>query len=264
MATTHRIIEWIDAHRDVAFDLIRIYLGIGLFVRGWFFILDSSAVMGLLANSGDPTFASAAVVHYVALAHFGGGLLLAAGLLTRVAALVQIPVLIGAVFFVHLNDGLLAAGQSLEFSALVLFLLVIIFLHGSGRLSLDYYLFERKDQQAAQAAQTSLLESTREKIRERERLREAELREPIASDADTDRVQMPPSARAVPEGCTCGGSRDRDHPRVRVERRYGMRALRFITGTTGSPKEVAFRCRDCRQILEVTSDEQDLAHYTYN
>jgi hypothetical protein len=43
-----------------------------------------------------------------------------------------------------------------------------------------------------------------------------------------------------------------------------MRALRFITGTTGSPKEVAFRCRDCRQILEVTSDEQDLAHYTYN
>jgi uncharacterized membrane protein YphA (DoxX/SURF4 family) len=264
MATTHRIIEWIDAHRDVAFDLIRIYLGIGLFVRGWFFILDSSTVISLLADTGDPTFMSAAVVHYVALAHFGGGLLLAAGLLTRVAALVQIPVLIGAVFFVHLNEGLLAAGQSLEFSALVLFLLVIIFLHGAGRLSLDYYLFERRDEQAAREAQLSLFESTREKIRERERLREAELREPIASGADTDRVQMPPAARPVPEGCTCDASRDRDHPRVRAERRYGMRALRFITGTTGTPREIAFRCRDCKQVVEVSTDEQDLARYTYD
>ena len=137
MATTHRLIEWTDAHRDVAFDLIRVYLGIGLFVRGWFFILDSSQLVNLLTASGDSTFVSAAVVHYVALAHFGGGLLLAIGLLTRVAALVQIPVLIGAVFFVHLGEGLLASGQSLEFSALVLFLLVVIFFHVSGRLSLD-------------------------------------------------------------------------------------------------------------------------------
>jgi len=264
MSTTHRIIEWIDAHRDVAFDLIRIYLGIGLFVRGWFFILDSSAVGGLLANSGDPTFASAAIVHYVALAHFGGGLLLAAGLLTRVAALVQIPVLIGAVFFVHLNEGLLAAGQSLEFSALVLFLLVIIFLHGAGRLSLDYYLFERSDEKAVRDAQVSLFEETRQKIRERERQREAELREPIASGAGTDRVRMPSAGRSVANGCTCDDVRDRHHPRVRAERRYGMRALRFITGTTGTPKEIVFRCRDCKQIVEVSTDEEDLVHYAYN
>jgi uncharacterized membrane protein YphA (DoxX/SURF4 family) len=264
MATTHRIIEWIDAHRDVAFDLIRIYLGIGLLVRGWFFILDSSAVMNLLADTGDPTFVSAALVHYVALAHFGGGLLLALGLLTRVAALVQIPVLIGAVFFVHLNDGILAAGQSLEFSALVLFLLVIIFLHGAGRLSLDYYLFQRSDEQAVRAAQLNLFEETRQRIREREKQREAELREPIASGAGTDRGRMPRTGRSVPDGCTCNGSRNRDHPRVRAERRYGMRALRFLTGTTGTPKEVVFRCRDCKQIIEVSTDEEDLVHYTYN
>jgi uncharacterized membrane protein YphA (DoxX/SURF4 family) len=32
-------------------------------------------------------------------------------------------------------------GQSLEFSSLVLFLLVIVFISGSGRLSLDHVVF---------------------------------------------------------------------------------------------------------------------------
>lgn len=255
MTSTHRLIEWTDDHRDVAFDLIRIYLGIGLFVRGWLFISDSSSIVNLLADSGNPTFGSAAVVHFVALAHFGGGLLLAAGLLTRIAALVQIPVLAGAVFLVHLNDGLLAAGQSLEFSALVLFLLVLIFFHGSGRLSLDYYLFERKDESTVRAAQRSMHEATRDRIRARERQREAELRAPIASDA-----RMPQKL----QGCTCSDERDRNHPRVRAERRYGMRALRFVTGTTGMPKEIVFRCRDCKQIVEVSTDEEDLVHYAHN
>ena len=46
--------------------------------------------------------------------------------ITRIAALVQIPILAGAVFIVHRQDGLFALGQSLEFSALVLFLLCIV------------------------------------------------------------------------------------------------------------------------------------------
>lgn len=258
MTSTHRLIEWTDDYRDVAFDLIRIYLGIGLFVRGWLFILDSSSVVNLLADSGDPTFGSAAVVHFVALAHFGGGLLLSVGLLTRVAALVQIPVLVGAVFFVHLNDGLLAAGQSLEFSALVLFLLVLIFFHGSGRLSLDYYLFERKDENAVREAQRSLHEATRERIRERERQREAEPRAPIAGGAGVNRAPQ------MPKACSCGASKDRYSPNVRVERRYGMRALRFVTGTTGTPKEIVFRCRVCRDVVDVSTEQEDLMHYAHN
>jgi len=264
MATTHRLIEWIDEHRDVAFDLIRIYLGIGLFVRGWLFILDSSAIVNLLADSGDPTFLSAAVVHYIALAHFGGGLLLAAGLLTRVAALVQIPVLIGAVFFVHLNDGLLEVGQSLEFSALVLFLLVLILFHGSGRLSLDYYLFEREGAKATRAAQRDLFELSREEVLRRELRRDAEVRQAVTTGAGGEQaVAVQPVDRTEPHVCSCGASEDRHSPSVRVERRYGMRALRFITGTTGTPKEIVFRCRICGDIVEVSTDERDIAHYTY-
>lgn len=53
------------------------------------------------------------------------------------SALVQLPILIGAVFLVHWNEGLLSANQSFEFSALVLFLLVLVCAFGSGRWSLD-------------------------------------------------------------------------------------------------------------------------------
>jgi putative oxidoreductase len=63
------------------------------------------------------------------------------GFLTRVAAIVQIPILFGAVFVIHRPDGLFALGQSLEFSALVLLLLVVFAIAGSGRLSLDHVTF---------------------------------------------------------------------------------------------------------------------------
>jgi uncharacterized membrane protein YphA (DoxX/SURF4 family) len=45
------------------------------------------------------------------------------------------------VFIVHRSDGLFAMGQSLEFSALVLFLLFVFLVSGAGRLSVDYSVF---------------------------------------------------------------------------------------------------------------------------
>lgn len=78
-----------------------------------------------------------AAVHYVALAHLVGGLMLAAGLLTRLAALAQLPILFVATFFLHLQEGLLSTSQSLELSALVLVLLIVYSLWGAGPYSLD-------------------------------------------------------------------------------------------------------------------------------
>jgi uncharacterized membrane protein YphA (DoxX/SURF4 family) len=69
--------------------------------------------------------------------------LLAVGLATRLAALAQLPVLFGAVFMVHSTDSLLTAGQSLEFSALVLMLLVVYLFVGAGPLSVDAWLGDR-------------------------------------------------------------------------------------------------------------------------
>ena len=77
------------------------------------------------------------ILHYIALAHLSGGLMLIFGILTRLAAIIQIPILFGATFFVHLREGILSTQQNFEFSALVLFLLIIYAFFGPGNFSVD-------------------------------------------------------------------------------------------------------------------------------
>ena len=96
-------------------------------------------------------FGLGAVSHYVIPIHLVGGLLLAVGLLTRLAALVQMPILIGAIIYVWLPEmPFFEQRQNLEFSALVLFLLTLIFVYGAGRFSVDY-LITRKESRQPQA-----------------------------------------------------------------------------------------------------------------
>jgi uncharacterized membrane protein YphA (DoxX/SURF4 family) len=77
------------------------------------------------------------LAHYIVFAHLVGGALIAAGLLTRLACLVQIPVLIGAVFFINSSAGILAPYDVLWLSVIVLLLLVFFLIAGSGPLSVD-------------------------------------------------------------------------------------------------------------------------------
>lgn len=138
MEKLHRFINWAEAHPKVWLDCVRIYLGLGLFIRGLFIITNTRAefIAELLKRMDYPWLVTAALLHYIALAHLIGGLMLTAGLLTRIAAWVQIPILAGALF-IHRGEGLMSGGQSLEFSALVFFLLVIFSISGAGPLSVD-------------------------------------------------------------------------------------------------------------------------------
>lgn len=132
--------KWLNSHRYLVFDLVRIYLGIGLFVKGLQFIWNTEFLADVMERSDHLDFAQTAVMHYIPLAHLGGGLLLAVGLLTRVSTLFQLPILFGAAFVVYLPAGLFTYTQDFEFTALVLFLLILILLHGGGPLSVDHYL----------------------------------------------------------------------------------------------------------------------------
>ena len=138
-----RLLAWADTRRDLWLDCVRIYLGLGLLARGLLLISNTSTgyVVDLMQRSGQSWLGSGAMLHYVMIAHFVGGALLTIGFLTRIAALAQIPILFTAVFFIHRQDGLFALGQSLEFSALVLFLLCVFAVSGAGKLSLDYVTF---------------------------------------------------------------------------------------------------------------------------
>jgi uncharacterized membrane protein YphA (DoxX/SURF4 family) len=140
MATESKKAWWQDP--SIGLDVIRIYLGIGLMVRGALFISQPEVLLDFLKRSHS-WFVPLALSQYVVAAHLCGGILLALGLGTRLAAAVQIPPLLGAVLFVHIGEGLLTAGQSLEFAALVLAMLSAFSVFGAGRLSLDAWLVER-------------------------------------------------------------------------------------------------------------------------
>jgi len=134
--------ELSKTHRDVALDIIRVFLGVALFIRGLLFISDSSRIINLVQIGNMDYLVPALLLYAAILTHIMGGLMLAVGLLTRIAALIQIPVLMGAVFIAIIQGGLFLPAQSLELSALVLFLLGVLFVFGSGPFSLDRVIFK--------------------------------------------------------------------------------------------------------------------------
>ena len=140
MAGFKEALEKIKANKDLCFDLLRIYLGIGLLVKGILFLTDMTALSNLLMESGRFQPFTFLLSHYIPLAHIGGGFMMAIGLWTRTAILANIPVLFGAVFFVYFEKGLFTQNQGLEFTALVFFLLLVLLIYGPGRWSVDRYL----------------------------------------------------------------------------------------------------------------------------
>jgi len=130
--------HWIAEHPDVFADLVRIYLGIGLFAKGLYIMEHREAFLGFVAGSPNIPMFMTTAAHYVIPAHFVGGVLLGIGLLTRIAALAQLPPLLGAIFYAFLPTfSMLEMRQSLEFTALVTFLFALIGVFGPGRLSVE-------------------------------------------------------------------------------------------------------------------------------
>lgn len=127
-----KFFNYFEERKSFAYSCIRIFLGFALFIRGLLFIINPEALTKL-AGSEQNFWLFA----YVAVGHLIGGFLLGIGFFTRLASLIQIPILLGAIFIFHLKQGLLTSGQSLEISVLVLFLLIIFFLFGGGVLSID-------------------------------------------------------------------------------------------------------------------------------
>jgi uncharacterized membrane protein YphA (DoxX/SURF4 family) len=262
MLTYRDIVDWIKDHRDIGIDLVRMYLGVGLFVRGLLFIAESQGVAALVDLSAF-SITSAALAHYVTFAHLFGGLLLAAGLLTRLAALVQIPILAGAVFLVHLDEGLLSANQSLEFSALVLFLLVVVFVFGPGAWSADRYVFEREPEGQDEGA--SDLWWRDEAFEEREAVPVGD-RGPERGGGAAAPVETTTQAVADrAEGGTCSCGHDLSHPRVTVEPHYGWNAgFFFMLGISAPVKEVVFYCEKCGTVMKRSRDPELLRRYRWH
>lgn len=276
MSTYKNVVDWIGGHQEVVLDIIRVYLGIGLLVRGGLFVSQTSGI-GTLVDMSQFDVGAAAIVHYVTFAHLIGGVLLAVGLLTRIAALAQIPILIGAVFFVHLGEGLLSANQSLEFSALVLFLLVVVFVFGPGKWSADRYVFDRDEEE--EGGEMWWRDEETPEIGDGLGGEPLGVPDGVASDDATDPVPAGESggvavatqtvprrtARAQPQPaeCTCGN--DLSHPRVILEPQYGLSAgFYFMLGISAPVKEIVYYCQDCGTVLKRSQDPELLERYRWH
>ena len=131
-----RIEHWGDTHHPKYLDLLRIVLGIFLCLKGIEFARNSILLNELINR--QVSFSSLLLLllgHYVIFAHIMGGFLLALGLLTRFACLIQIPILIGAIIFVKVD--LTNHFSEMFLAVIVLALLVYFTVIGSGPWSLD-------------------------------------------------------------------------------------------------------------------------------
>ncbi len=144
MSALTGIEKWSEEHHPIWIDFLRILLGIFLVAKGASFISHREQIEWMLVNN-HLEFLIFLVSVYVILFHIGGGLLIAAGIITRWAAAFQIPILIGAVFFVNLPAGFTSINSELGFSIAVLILLLFFLFYGSGNFSLDHYMQTHRD-----------------------------------------------------------------------------------------------------------------------
>ncbi|MCB0283379.1 MAG: DoxX family protein [Calditrichae bacterium] len=140
-----KIRNWANDHQEMGMEFLRIYLGIILFIKGVHFVANSNFLISTLMDAGQFDFANTLISHLVGIAHITGGAMMALGLITRVGALIQIPVLTGALIFVSIPKGIFTQGQHFEFTALVLFLLLLVSIFGGGELSMDKRILQKPD-----------------------------------------------------------------------------------------------------------------------
>ena len=133
MNLLQRFEYWGDRHHPKWMDIVRIALGIFLCYKAIDFLNNMSDLVNLMSHKtsfGSFTYILAG--HYAVFAHLLGGILLILGVLTRFACLIQIPVLLGAIFFVGSNGDMLRPYSELFLSILVLLLLIYFLIAGNG------------------------------------------------------------------------------------------------------------------------------------
>lgn len=134
-----RIEKWSSSHHPRWMVFIRLVLGICLFAKGISFMQDTEALQQIIASSKLNTAANAALAQAITWIHLLGGFLIIIGLFTRFAVSVQIPILLGAIIFINSREGIISVGSELGFALLILVLLIIFLIEGSGPISLDNY-----------------------------------------------------------------------------------------------------------------------------
>ena len=165
MELSQRIESWTATHYPAWFDIMRMLLGIFLFVKGFIVLSLIGPIQTFieninLLNNSNLDWNAQILVQFIAYTHIIGGFFITVGFLTRLIVFFQVPILMGAVLFTmpgfklsqynNLAQGgitfvwseLNTQASSLEWwtALFTLILLVSCFIVGSGPWSVDKYL----------------------------------------------------------------------------------------------------------------------------
>jgi putative oxidoreductase len=138
MGMLQQINRWGATHHPRWLVVLRVALGICLFIKGISFASDVVELQQLLSSSNF-TQSFPWLAYFITWVHLFGGFMIIIGLLTRFAVLLQLPILLGAVLFINSGSGILYSPAELGFSLLVLLLLLLFLVEGAGPVSLDNY-----------------------------------------------------------------------------------------------------------------------------
>lgn len=135
--------------KSLSTDLLRIYLGIALMLKGIYFIVHMKDIFSMVSYQFP--FIDFIFAHYVVLAHIGGGVCLILGFFTRIGSFANLPVLAAAMIFVQQKNGVFNTGAEFELVVIVLVLLLYFLWNGSGILSADTYVQRSHDYRELEA-----------------------------------------------------------------------------------------------------------------
>lgn len=124
--------------------VLRIIVGLALFAKGILFIYNKSLISQLTVTS---TFLKGNewLQTFIPWMHLLGGVFIVIGLFTRLAALVQLPILVGAITFVNATKGVYAGQSELLLAIILLSFLIVFLLEGGGPLSWDQFIRKQRE-----------------------------------------------------------------------------------------------------------------------
>lgn len=117
--------KWANRHTYLPLDLVRIALGVFLFLKGMYFMTHSEMLAQL----------------FIPFQNMVGGILISFGLLTRWAILLQLPILIGAVIINFVGE---MNTTNLILALSTLLICAFFLVYESGKNSSYYYFKTQK------------------------------------------------------------------------------------------------------------------------
>jgi putative oxidoreductase len=143
MKAMHYVEDWGSRHHPAVADVLRVLLGAFLLAKGYTFLQNMAYLKWILSNhdlAGLPSGLMSFLMFYVIFVHMTGGTLIMLGISTRIASLLQLPIIAAAIFVI--NNFRSPLNTELWLSVVSGVLLLVFLVIGSGPFSLDHYLTE--------------------------------------------------------------------------------------------------------------------------